>query len=77
MPKLKPKICLALNCDNELDGNKSMYCDNKCKQSVKNAVNSGRQCNACHKVIKVPIPVMGGMKRTCNRVRCRKARGDS
>ena len=59
--------CKAIGCDEELTGRKVDYCSNRCKQKVKYAIKTGRQCRVCRKEIKRPVPVLGGFRETCGR----------
>jgi len=68
--------CKAMDCDNELQGRATRFCSNRCKQAVKYQVAKGRQCKACLKPIKKPVPVLGGFSPYCDRKRCEASRDD-
>jgi len=65
--------CKALKCETELTGSQRDYCSGRCKQAVKYAVKTGRQCKSCWKPTK-PTPAMGGYTHLCERKRCIKGR---
>ena len=71
---VKTRSCVSLKCEKALKGSERLYCSNACKQAVKYAEARGRQCKACHKDIKKPVPVIGGYSNVCQRKRCIKER---
>ncbi len=62
--------CVAINCDEELSGSQRLYCSHRCKQAVKYAVKTGRQCRECYMPIAEPVPVMGGYADLCGATKC-------
>ena len=73
----KPRKCMALNCDETLPPDRPKYCSNRCKQAVKYAVKTGRQCKQCGSVITKPKPVMGGFNQYCRRTAACREKHDA
>jgi hypothetical protein len=68
----QPKVCIAERCDETLEGRQSMYCSHRCKQAVKYAIKTGRQCRNCGRLISKPVPTLGGYNKYCKRTKaCR------